>query len=110
MDTMTAFHEIDVALTPNVPSAFSAVRLPAAELHINPWASGAKGAQLVTIGTAASVAAGIGIQLTTQRPVALTNAPAELILGDTSAAWLVNLAEGSAVSAIITNVSLIFMP
>ena len=107
---MTAFHEIDVALTANVPSSFSAARLPAAELHINPWASGAKGAQSVTIGTAASVAAGIGIQLTSQRPVALTNAPTELILGDTSAGWLLNLAEGSVVSASVTNLSLIFIP
>lgn len=110
VDTMTAFHETDVALTPNIPSAFSAARAPAAELHINPWATGAKGAQSVTIGTAASVAAGVGIQLTSQRPVAMTNAPAELVLGDTSAGWLLNLADGSVVSASVTNLSLIFIP
>jgi hypothetical protein len=107
---MTAFHEIDVALAVSVPASFSAARLPAAEVHINPWVSGSKGTQSVTVGTPASVAAGIGIQMTPQRVVAQTNAPTELVLGDTSAGWLVNLAEGAVVSATVTNVSLIFMP
>ena len=107
---MTAFHEIDIALTANVPSPFSAVRLPAAEVHLNPWAAGAKGGTSLTVGTPASVGSVIGIQMVAQRPINQTNAPAELILGDASGAWVINLADGSVVSAPVTNISLIFMP
>ena len=105
-----SIHETDITLVANVPAPFTAARVPTAELHVNPWAAGTKGTPVATIGTAASVAAGVGIQLVPERLTAMSNAPAELILGESSAELLINLTEGSVVSAAVTSVSLVYTP
>lgn len=106
---MTAFHELDIALSLGVPAPFSAVRIPCAECHINPWVAGAKGTPSITVGSTLDSAA-TGLTMVPQRTTNLSNAPSELILGDSSGAWVINLAEGEVVSAAITNVSLIYLP
>jgi len=106
---MTAFHEIDVALSVSVPAPFSAVRIPAAEVHVNPWMSGSKGAPSITVGSPTNSAT-TGLIMVPQRLTSLSNAPSELVLGDASGAWVINLAEGEVVSAFVTNLSLVYLP
>jgi len=108
---MPAFHELDVPLTAGQAAAMSPTRIPAAVVHVNPWATGAKGTPLVTIGNPGNQASA-GIVMSVQRPSsALINAPFELILGDLSGAWVMNLADLEAITAVIgAQISLIYMP
>ena len=105
-----SIRETDIILGATVPAPFTAARLPTSELHINPWSSGTKGTPSATVGTAASVAAGVGIQMVPQRLTAMSNAPAELILGESSADLLLNLVEGSVVTSVSATVSLVYTP
>lgn len=91
----TSIHEFDVALSPGIASPATAARQTAREIHLNVWLAGVKGSPaLAEVGNSA-VTPTTGIQVVQPRPTAaLANAPAELILGDTSAApSLMNLLE-----------------
>ena len=90
---MPGFHEFDVALSPNTPVAAASTRTPTNEVHVNPWATGTKSAPVLILSDAANIAAGIGLTLAPARQTAQANAPAELVLGDASGAWLLNIAD-----------------
>lgn len=99
---MPSFHEFDVALSPNTPATAAASRVPTNEVHLNPWITGAKGTPSAVLSDAANAPAAVGLTLAPSRSTAIVNAPAELVLGDASGAWLLNLADLNMSSATIT--------
>jgi hypothetical protein len=99
---MPSFHEFDVALTPNVPAAGATSRTPTNEAHINVWATGTKGAPVAILSDSAHIAGGIGLTLAASRVTALSNAPSELVLGDASGAWVLDIADLNVSSALDT--------
>jgi hypothetical protein len=107
---MPSFHEFDVALTPSGPSAAAATsRIPTNEVHLNPWAAGVKGNLNGSIlSDATNAPLGIGLKLAPARLTALNNAPAELVLGDASGPWLINLADLNMLPVAATTFSGVF--
>lgn len=92
-------HGFAVALSPGVAVANSALRVAGRELHINPWLVGTKAIGSMNLGDS-TVTSALGLVMVAARsaPVALANAPTELIIGDTSAAFLINLADEFVIS------------
>jgi hypothetical protein len=100
---MPSFHEFDVALSPNTPAAGASSRTPTNEAHINPWLTGFKGTPVATLSDLAHAPAAVGLTLSPSRTgVVLVNAPTELVLGDLSAPWLLNIADLNMQSATVT--------
>lgn len=86
-------HGFSVALNSGIDTPVAASRAGAREIHINPWASGTKGfGPLATVGDS-SVTATTGLVLSSARSVAMSNAPFELVLGDTEAMPIININE-----------------
>ena len=90
---MPSFHEFDVALTPSTPATAATSRTPTNEVHLNVWLAGVKGTPSAVLSDSTNVGAGIGLTLAASRAAVLSNAPAELILGDASGAWVLNVAD-----------------
>lgn len=100
---MPSFHEFDVALSPNTPAAGATSRTPTNEAHINPWLTGTKGNPSAILSDSTNAPAAVGLTLSPSRAgVLLVNAPSELILGDLSAPWLLNIADLNMQSATAT--------
>lgn len=91
-------HGFAVALSPGVASPAATVRVPVRELHVNPWASGTKGIPTMSLGdstvTGASTTLGLTLVATRSAPIAQTQAPAEIVLGNLEGAMLINVADG----------------
>jgi hypothetical protein len=106
---MPSFHEFDVALSPGVPAAGASSRTPTNEAHINPWITGTKGTNVLILSDATHIGAGIGLTLTGAQVRAELNAPAQLVLGDLSGPWLVNIADLQVSSATLTLLAGVFI-
>jgi len=91
---MPSFHEFDVALSPNTPAPGASSRTPTNEAHVNIWIAGTKGSPVGTLSDPSHAAAAVGLTLSASRSgVPLVNAPSELVLGDASGAWVLNIAD-----------------
>ena len=90
---MPSFHEFDVALSPNTPVAAASSRTPTNEVHVNPWLAGTKNSPVLILSDAAHIVGAVGLTLAASRPTAQFNAPSELVLGDASGPWLLNIAD-----------------
>ena len=99
---MPSFHEFDVALSPNTPAAGASSRTPTNEAHINVWLSGVKGSPQAVLSDASHINSGVGLTLSPSRAVSLLNAPCELVLGDASGPWLLNIADLNVSSTLAT--------
>lgn len=101
-------HGFAVALSPNIASAATAIRVPVRELHVNPWDTGTKGLPAFNLGnsnvTGTGTTLGLTLALVRSPFAAMQQAPTELILGSTDGTMLINMTDEFGISTAATTV------